>query len=204
MVLAFHGKWQPLRTLRAGLASGRDGANAAEILASARAEGLRAQALRLDNVDDVAKLPPGSILHWRFNHFVVLDKGRRNARVAIVDPAVGRRWIGMDELAAAFTGIALVFEPGPDFRAGGRREYGLSRFAQPMAEHWRTLIRIVVVSLLLQVLALALPVVTGLVVDRAVPYADRELLWVLTAAAVVLLAYRWLAQLLRRNCSGST
>lgn len=196
MVLALHGKWVPLRVLRAEVAPGRDGANAARILEAARAQGLDAQAVRLENADDVRKLPPGSVLHWRFNHFVVLERDHRNG-IVIVDPAQGRRLISRDEFADAFTGIALVFEPGVDFRTGGRREYGLSRFLQPLAMHWRTLGRVVIVSLLLQVLALALPAVTGLVVDRAVPYADRQLLWVLTAAAVVLLAYRWLAQLLR-------
>lgn len=197
MVLAFHGCWIPLRKLRTQLASGRDGATAAEILASARSHGLQAQALRIDKVDDLARLPPGTILHWRGNHFVVLDRQQRRGRISIVDPAHGRRHVDRDEAASAFSGIALVFEPGAGFERGGQREFGLARFLQPMAAQWPTLARVVAVSLLLQVLALALPVVTGIVVDRAVPNADRQLLWILSVATLVLLAYRWLAQLLR-------
>src|SRR5262245_34661499 len=77
MVLAYHGAALPLDRVRAAAGTGR-GTDALGILQGAEQLGLRGRGVRLD-VGDLVHLPPGAILHWEFNHFVVLERVRRAA-----------------------------------------------------------------------------------------------------------------------------
>ena len=111
---AYYGKHLRLDDVRKVTGFGRDGADALAILSAARVFGLRGRGVKVDEVEDLKFLPPGSILHWQFNHFLVFE--RLTAEGAeLVDPAGGRRRVGRDELGRSFTGVALTFEPGEDF-----------------------------------------------------------------------------------------
>src|SRR6185503_981391 len=89
MILAFHGKAVRLDELRASLGGGREGTTALSLLNVARQYGLRGRGASVE-IEDLKYLPPGSILHWDFSHFVVLEQvdGRG---IQIIDPACGRR-----------------------------------------------------------------------------------------------------------------
>ena len=72
----------------------------------------------------LAEVQAPAILFWEFNHYVVYDgMGRRLGRrgVYINDPDKGRRFVPMEDFDTSFTGVVLVFEPGDDFRRGGRK-----------------------------------------------------------------------------------
>src|ERR1700678_1891716 len=74
MVLAYMGHHAGLDELRETVGvSQRDGVDAASIVRGAEWYGLRGRGLSLD-VDHLKYLPPATILHWDFNHFVVLEK----------------------------------------------------------------------------------------------------------------------------------
>ena len=201
MVLAFWRKRLPLHQVReaVGEAQGTAGLN---LIEAGRHFGLRSHGIKVPDIDGLASLPRASILHWRFNHFVVLDRLTRSG-ADILDPAFGRRPVSRDELSRSFTGVALVFEPGESFVPENRRgltyirDLGYLRYLRPMLGRARDLAGVVTLSALLQVLALALPLLTALVVDRVVPQTDRALLWTLTAGVIGLAAYRFACDLLR-------
>ena len=113
MVLGYHGRKVRLDDVRQVTGADRDGVDALAILRGAESFGLHGRGLRLD-VDDLEYLPPASILHWEFNHFVVYESSTRRG-VNIVDPAHGRRFIPIDQFRKAFTGVALVLEPADAF-----------------------------------------------------------------------------------------
>src|SRR6185503_20148213 len=98
----------------------RDGVNARALLDIARRHGLRGRGVKVDT-QSLADLPCGAILHWDFNHFVVFDRMRR-AAVELVDPALGRRRITVEQFRKSFTGVALILEPADGFNpvAGAR------------------------------------------------------------------------------------
>src|SRR6185503_728492 len=104
--------------------SGPDGTDAATLVRAGEWYGLRARGLRID-VDHVKYLPSGTVLHWELNHFVVFDRITRRG-IEIVDPAMGPRVVPLARFGEAFTGIALVFEPGDTFE---RKRRGAGRFA---------------------------------------------------------------------------
>lgn len=109
MTLAARGIDVSLHTLREEVGSGRNGTSAGAILRAARRYGLDGRGVRT-NLVGLRHLASGSILFWRFNHFVVLERASRSFLV-IVDPAVGRRRISWEQADIEFTGVALEFQP---------------------------------------------------------------------------------------------
>ncbi|AKQ65938.1 Lipid A export ATP-binding/permease protein MsbA [Myxococcus hansupus] len=194
MVLAYHGRDMSLDQVREFTGASRDGTTAKSLIASASKLGLRGRGVSID-VDKLAYLPPASVLHWNFSHYVVFERLDKNS-VHVVDPAVGRRQVSMEQFRQYFTGVALVFEPREDFQPGSTRR-GAYRYLMPLLRQHGTLTRIVVVSLALQLFALAVPMLTGMVVDRVVPRGDVHLLLVLSSALMTLVVFQLLASLLR-------
>jgi ATP-binding cassette subfamily B protein RaxB len=80
---------------------------------AARAIGLDARPLRLE-CNELRRLRMPCVLHWRMNHFVVLERVGPST-VQIADPAIGRRRIPLGQCAESFTGIALELFPGAEF-----------------------------------------------------------------------------------------
>ena len=118
MILAYHGRWIPLETLRVHCGVSRDGANAASMLRAAREHGLVARGFRSERAD-LLDLPFPMVLFWEFNHFVVLE-GIRGGRAYINDPNEGPRRLSLEEFDESYTGVCFGFQPGPDFRRGGK------------------------------------------------------------------------------------
>lgn len=184
MVLSFHGRRTTVREVADRLQVGRDGLNALAIVQAAREYGLQARAFSLEP-GDLARVPLPAVVHWEFQHFVVVERWTPG-RVDVVDPGQGRRRLTPEEFDAGFTGVLLAFEPAPGFR----------RTSSDAARAWRRefvrtlllkrkglLAQVLAASALLQVLGLGLAVALQVVVDRILPGGDRHLL-ALAGAAV--------------------
>lgn len=119
MVLAYYGKWLPLEQVRFDCGVSRDGSNARNILKAARSYGLAAKGYRYEPNDlrRDGKFP--CIIHWNFNHFVVLD-GFHGNKAILNDPAKGKYAVSLKTFDDSFTGICLLFEPTEDFTPGGK------------------------------------------------------------------------------------
>lgn len=117
MVLAYYGRFVPLEELRAACGVSRDGAKASNIAKASRLYGLEAKGLRIE-LPRLADLRLPAIAFWTFNHFVVVE-GVGPKGVDLNDPAGGARRVSWEEFDTSFTGVMLVFEPGPEFSRGG-------------------------------------------------------------------------------------
>lgn len=119
MILAYYGKWIPLEQVRVACGVSRDGSNARNILKAARSYKLSAKGYRyeLDDIRQNGSFP--CIIHWNFNHFVVLN-GFKGDRAVITDPARGTCSVSKEAFDQAFTGICLEFAPGEGFEPSGR------------------------------------------------------------------------------------
>ncbi|HEX6862494.1 MAG TPA: peptidase domain-containing ABC transporter, partial [Thermoanaerobaculia bacterium] len=200
MVLGFHGKQVPLAEVRQITGSGRDATNAEALLEAGRWFGLRGRGVRVDTVEALSALGPGAILHWRFNHFVVFDRLLRDG-LLIVDPAGGRRVVSHQEARRSFTGVALQFEPAEGFEpvAGAAGPKGLQRYLQPLLARFGPVARVLATSALIQLFALAVPLLIGVLVDRVVPQQDVDLLTVLAVGMAGLVGFNLLAVLIRSH-----
>ena len=121
MVLAYYRKWIPLEQIRSDCGVSRDGSNAKNILKAARHYGLEAKGYRYE---PEALKQHGSfpcIIHWNFNHFVVLC-GFRGSKAYLNDPARGSYSVSMEDFDAAFTGVCLQFAPTEAFVPSGKKK----------------------------------------------------------------------------------
>jgi ABC-type bacteriocin/lantibiotic exporter with double-glycine peptidase domain len=196
MTLGWHGKTVSLEEVRGVTGSARHGLDGQTLLRAASHFGLRGRGVQVQEVEELALLDPGSILHWGFNHFVVLERVERRG-AWILDPGYGRRFVARAELDRALTGVALTFEPGADFVPGGRKAPLLRRYLRRVLRHNAALARVLGASLLLQLGALAIPLLTGLLVDRVIPGRDHELFWVLASGAAALAGFTLIVTLVR-------
>ena len=96
MILAYHGKWLPLEQVRSDCGVSRDGSSAKNVLRAARNYGMEAKGFRCDTAS-LETMPKPCILHWGFNHFVVLA-GFEKGKAVINDPARGIIRLTMEEL----------------------------------------------------------------------------------------------------------
>ena len=119
MVMAYYDKWVPLAQVRVDCGVSRDGSNAKNVLRAARSYGFVAQGYRCE--PQVLQKEGGfpCIIHWNFNHFVVL-KGFKKGKALLNDPARGECSVTLEEFDRSFTGICLKFEPGDAFVPEGK------------------------------------------------------------------------------------
>ncbi len=199
MVLAHLGRDVNLDEVReAAGVSARDGVDAVAIVRAAEWYGLRGRGLSIQDPELVRYLPPGTILHWDFNHFVVFDRITK-AGIAIVDPAMGPRVIPRENFGKQFTGVALVFEPSDTFEPKRRGKGRFGWYLTQLAGQRHVLWRVVVTSVLLRIFALALPLVTAVIVDRVVPRGDKNLLLVVSVGLAGLLVFQMVSTLVRSH-----
>ncbi len=121
MVLAYYNKWIPLEQIRADCGVSRDGSNAKNVLKAARYYGLTAKGYRYEpnSLKESGTFP--CIIHWNFNHFVVLD-GFKGNKAYLNDPAKGAYSVSMETFDESFTGICLMFEPSESFQPSGKKK----------------------------------------------------------------------------------
>lgn len=131
------------------------------------------------------KLP--CILHWDLNHFVVLERVSRRA-VTVLDPALGKRRMSLDEFGKHFTGVALELTPTADFKPKDeRKQVALSSLTGRVLGLKRSLLHIVGIALALEVFAIAAPFFNQLVVDEAIATHDADLVVVVALGFGLLL-----------------
>ncbi len=121
MILAYYGKWLPLEQVRKDCGVSRDGSNARNILIAARSYGLETRAYRFEPefLKENGVFP--CIIHWNFNHFVVLNGFRKNKAV-LNDPARGTVEVSMEEFDESFTGVCMQFFPTEEFVQSGKQK----------------------------------------------------------------------------------
>ena len=175
MVMAYYDKWVPLEQVRLDCGVSRDGSNARNLLLAARSYGFEAQGFRceIDALREEICLP--CIIHWNFDHFVVL-RGFRGKHALLNDPARGDVKVSMEEFDRSFTGICLQITPGPDFQPNGRRKSTLA-FARKRLSGAGTAVAFVMLStVIVSLFGILRPVFSNFFMDRLLTGENRELL----------------------------
>ena len=175
MVMAYYGKWVPLEQVRLDCGVSRDGSNAKNMLVAARSYGFEAQGYRceLDSVREEMAYP--CIIHWNFNHFVVLD-GFRGNYAYINDPARGEVKVTMEEFDRSFTGIVLDIRPGESFVPGGKPKSTLEFARRRLSGAGPAVAFVLLSSVIGYLFGIINPVFSGFFMDRLLTGENRELL----------------------------
>ena len=181
MILRSFGRRVSLGECRRRLAIGRDGTSAYDLVQAAKSYGLEVEHYLL-SADRLDGLEGPVVLGWRSNHFVVLERVRRarGRSVTIVDPAVGRRRVAPSDLRASFSGLVLGFRRCREWsrgETGGRHPWWSVIDHLLTAEAWRSLaVQVLAASLAIQLIGLAVPLLTRTVVDQLVERPVEDLL----------------------------
>lgn len=198
MVLGYHGRHTSVGEVTDRLEVGRDGASARGLARVARTFGLLAKGYSVEP-EHLRHLPLPVIAHWEFNHFVVVERWSRRG-VEVVDPVTGRRRLTREEFDRALTGVVIAFEPGPNLERRRRSNPGRLRYLRTLlggSGVTRALGQVLAATLVLQLLGLAVPLVTKLVVDRVLPAGAEGVLGLLALAVGVWLGAQAVTAFLR-------
>lgn len=106
-----------------------------------------------------------AIAFWNFSHLLVVE-GFQDSSVYLNDPACGPRTVPRQEFDQAYIGVALVMEPGPEFKRGGRKPSVLRSLLERLNGSIGAVALSMLIGFLLVLPGMALPVFSQVFVDQ--------------------------------------
>ncbi|MBO0791050.1 MAG: peptidase domain-containing ABC transporter [Ktedonobacteraceae bacterium] len=198
MVLNYYGYATSISEVQEQCGVGRDGLSAGAIAKAARRYGLRVRAVSIKH-NDLRDVTLPAIVHWEFNHFVIVERWSQKY-VSLVDPAVGRRRLTSEEFDEGFTGVVLMLEPGPQFeQRAPQQSFTLWGYALSLLRLRGIVAQVLGASLLLQILGLGAPLLTAILVDGIIPSGSMNLLLLLGLGMLLLLVAQGLTKFFRAS-----
>ncbi|MBF0130039.1 MAG: NHLP family bacteriocin export ABC transporter peptidase/permease/ATPase subunit [Alphaproteobacteria bacterium] len=182
MIFGRFGLFVPLEELRYACGVSRDGTKASNLVKAARRYGVKAKGFTMEP-EALRNLPLPLIIFWNFNHFVVVE-GFGKDRVFLNDPATGPRAVSQQEFAESFTGVALAFETGPDFKPAGRPPSVVAGLLRRLGGSRSAFLFVVLASAGLVVPGLLVPAFSRVFVDYYMIQGLKDWLLPLLAAMV--------------------
>ena len=173
MILAYYGKWIPLEQVRVDCGVSRDGSNARNILRAARNYGLSVKAFRKEPENLRANGSFPCMIHWNFNHFVVL-RGFRGNYAYLNDPARGSIRVSMQEFDRSFTGVCLFFKPSDCFERSGRPKKVTSFVSERLANTAGIVFFVMLISAVSYFFSILNPGFARFFVDRILTGENKE------------------------------
>ncbi len=165
MIMGYYEKWITLEQARVDCGVSRDGSSAKNIVQAARSYGMEVKAYRLEPESLLEEGPFPCIIHWGFNHFVVLD-GFKGKKAVLNDPARGRVVVSWEEFDREFTGICLTFAPGENFQPEGKKKSLFSYIKERMAGTGTAVAFVVMTTSIISLLGVIQPVFSRIFLDR--------------------------------------
>ena len=196
MILAHYGRWVPLEQIRSDCGVSRDGASAKNVLRAARSYGLVAKGYRYEPEDLKTKGKFPCIIHWNFNHFLVLC-GFKGNKAVLNDPAKGNYAVPMDVFDKSFTGICLMFEPGENFEPGGKPKSTLAFAMEKLKGTGTAFAFTVITSVIGTLLGIIKPAFSRIFMDRLLTQQNPEWLMPFIWAMVGLMVVEMVVALIR-------
>jgi len=186
MIAGYHGHRVDMVDLRRQSSVSLKGVGLKQLISGARLLHLGARAVQLD-LDDLGQLKLPCVLHWNFNHFVVL-KSIDGSGVTVHDPSRGIRRVNRESLSQSFTGIALELWPDSGFeQQQDKPRIKLLDMMGKISGLYRSLLQVLLLALTLEVFSLISPFFLQWTIDNVIVSADRDLLSTLGIGFALLL-----------------
>ena len=173
MVMAYYQKWVPLEQVRLDCGVSRDGSNAKNMMLAARHYGLEAKGYRmeLEALRKQGTFP--CIIHWNFDHFVVLD-GFKGNKAVLNDPARGVVKVDMESFDEAFTGIVINLIPGESFAPSGKPKSTLAFARKRLRGAGAAVVFVALTTIITYLFGIIDPVMSRIFYDRLLTGQNRE------------------------------
>ncbi len=189
MVLAYYHKWVPLEQVRLACGVSRDGSNMKNVFLAGQNYGLEVHGYKMEveALRQSATFP--CIIHWNFNHFVVLDGFRKN-RAVLNDPARGEVQVSMEEFDESFTGLCLTFAPGEGFAPSGKRKSTVAFARKRLSGAGPAVVFITLTSVISYLFGIINPVLSRVFFDRLLTRQAPEWLYPFIVAMSLLCLFQ--------------
>ena len=194
MIMAYYGKWIPLEQVRADCGVSRDGSNAKNIFLAAQSYGFKVQGYRRSpkTIRENGQFP--CIIHWNFNHFVVLN-GFKGKYAYINDPAKGSLKIPVEEFDKAFTGVTIYISPNENFVPSGKRKSTVAFAKKRLVGAGAAILFVVLTSIIGYTFGVINPVMSKIFFDRILSGTNPQWLngfiGIMSGLAVLQLVTAW-------------
>ena len=205
MILAYYDKWIPLEQVRSDCGVSRDGSNAANVLRAARSYGMIAKGYRYEpeELKKYGKFP--CIVHWNFNHFVVLN-GFKKDKAVLNDPAKGNYTVSMKVFDESFTGICLMFEPGDNFEPSGKPKSMMSFARERMKGSAVAVAFVILTSIISNLIGIINPTFSRIFLDRLLTGVNPEwfmpFIMALALIGIIQLVVSWISAVYSLKING--
>ena len=194
MVMAYYGKWIPLEQVRSDCGVSRDGSNAKNIYLAAQGYGFSVKGYRKtpESIRKLGQFP--CIIHWNFNHFVVLC-GFKGKYAYINDPARGFVKVTEEEFDNSFTGVTVVPVPGPDFKPSGKRKSTVAFARKRLAGAGAAVVFVMLTTVISYLFGIIDPIMSRIFMDRLLSGTNRDWLFpfigIMIGLAVLQIIVSW-------------
>jgi ATP-binding cassette subfamily B protein RaxB len=196
MIAGYHGHHTTLMELRRQFSVSLKGVTLKQLTQTADQLKFGTRAMRVE-LEDLSKLTLPCVLHWDFNHFVVL-KVADGRRLTLHDPAHGIRQLSLDEASKSFTGVALEVWPHSDFeKQEAKPQIKLMSMLGRVSGLYRALSQVLLLALALEVFSLVSPFLLQWTLDNVLITQDRDLLTTLIIGFGLLLLMQQLVSATR-------
>src|ERR1700752_1588047 len=174
MILRYYGKRVSINRLREVTGVSREGASLYNVSLAAETLGFEARIVK-SSYEYVLNERLPAIAHWEGFHYVVVYSVSPN-RVVVADPSIGLRKLSREKFQKGWNGYLLLLTPTPEIESVEESKSTYSRFLPLLRPYRWALLKIFLASLLLQLLALAVPLFTQVIVDSVLVSKSTSLL----------------------------
>lgn len=187
MIARHYGKRLSIHRLRELAQVGLEGSTIFHLCKTAEAIGFQAEAVR-SSMKGLAEQPMPVIAHWQGKHYVVVVQVE-DRHVTVADPSIGLLTYTHADFLKGWTLNAVLLKPTEALFAQEESKPSFGRYWAYFASHKQGLFHLVWLTLLLQVIHLALPLFTQRVIDRVLigrQYEDLNVMLVVMLGVSVL------------------
>lgn len=211
IITNYYGKKFPLEYLREQSYIGKDGVSLLSIKLLAERLGFETASVRINLKVLIEEKPFPCILHWNQNHFVVLNKIKKNLfndtfKFYLADPAHGKVIIDEEQFRKAWlnsqdeSGIALLLSPTETFytqKEMFKANNSLSFLWQYIHPNKKQVIALLFFTFLAGFITLLFPFITQYIVDKGIKNKDISFIKLILLAQLFLLFGQAFTNLLR-------
>ena len=163
MLLRYYGSQEKITRIRESLEAGRDGLKLSYIAEYLKKRGMETRIYKA-GIEMLNKIPLPAVIFWNNEHFVVLEKMKKDAYY-IVDPAFGKRKIDRETMEESYTDVVMVVQPTEEFRPIKEKSHNWNVVLEHMKKSRRVIALIVLMSFIVYALQMSVPIMIQKIVD---------------------------------------
>ena len=172
MLINFYKENIALSQLRENYGVPNGGYNLLQMVELLKDKGIFYKGVKIHDVSLLKNLNTPAILFWQNHHFVVLCQIKKE-KALIADPAVGKRWISLEELNENLTKYALINDGThvSKKKISIKEKKGTQFLLSLISQNKISIVSLLLVSLLIQIISIGIPLFIQNVIDN---YSKNE------------------------------